>query len=920
MILKEAAPGPTKVRHRHEPSRSQSPSRPRHAPTAPLLQRKPRCACGGGCPRCEEEREALQRKTADEGGAARASVPGDFVRRLGHGRPLDAATRAFMEPRFGHDFSAVRVHADTDASESAHSVGALAYTVGNHVVFGAGRYSPGSREGSLLLAHELAHVVQQSAAGSQLQTSLAIGEQSGEDEAQADVAAARVVAGHSVGGTLGARKTATLQRAVSVPILSFNQPGAQVCLVHLHGNEQNAQHTAESVWTDFCSNMVRLGSSPRDRCIDVNIPGHNCKADPNRIFSDQAIDADEPFTSECTCPAAARAAAKPELKTFRVRLEGAIGQCRGGSGGDISGPLPTVAFHNNTTPGGLSINSYQQPASGGPVTKDQLAAREGSARLAPLAAAATSMVPFPGGLALPVFANPSVLTGTGPDPDQLRDPDNFLLVTDVSDFLFFSPTHNVVLQGTGPEYASPSTPALSFDDGSLAVRMRNQRYINIEAQEKTFTRVSSPFYITDRHMAEDVMARLGVSRRPCPAPASGGGAATGGGTTGGAATGTRAGTTTTGATGTTTTGATTTPAPAGTGAATPPPCNSVQNALKPCLTQCRTFTDLPQLDALKGCWRSQINALPVADAVCWMIGVQRPPSAVREEVFSQRDCMLQALQGAAAGGSGINLPDMAPGSHFADWLKDYRPAVHLPGVGGTPQMDIWQRKFNFTFQTSGSGSHRTFKADKFDGITARAHTACRSLLLPPTAETQWDPVNDRHRVCWGVPPLPGHTAPPMPAGARALTDDEKQGEILKASSAPGVSRHHWGTDFDLFSVKLAHWTPVGTTPQNFSAAHDWLAGRPATGASAAAPGQAARFGFLQSFTATPAAGMGYMAEPWHWSYYPVAQALLEFSREPAVDAELQSRLAALWAGGSQFSYIAANWRDFMRHVNTTPSF
>lgn len=80
------------------------------------------------------------------------------------GQPLDAATRGFMEPRFGQDFSGLRVHTDAKAAESARDVGAAAYTVGRQVVFGAGRYAPGTEEGRRLLAHELAHVAQQAGA------------------------------------------------------------------------------------------------------------------------------------------------------------------------------------------------------------------------------------------------------------------------------------------------------------------------------------------------------------------------------------------------------------------------------------------------------------------------------------------------------------------------------------------------------------------------------------------------------------------------------------------------------------------------------------------------------------------------------------------------------------------------------------
>jgi hypothetical protein len=66
-----------------------------------------------------------------------------------------------MEPRFGHDFSKVRIHADAQAAESARAVSAKAYTVGQHIVFGQGRYAPQSSEGQRLIAHELTHVVQQ---------------------------------------------------------------------------------------------------------------------------------------------------------------------------------------------------------------------------------------------------------------------------------------------------------------------------------------------------------------------------------------------------------------------------------------------------------------------------------------------------------------------------------------------------------------------------------------------------------------------------------------------------------------------------------------------------------------------------------------------------------------------------------------
>jgi outer membrane protein OmpA-like peptidoglycan-associated protein len=83
-----------------------------------------------------------------------------------HATPIEGSVRAQMETRFGAQFSTVRIHADATAAESARTFAAAAYTVGSDIVFGAGRYQPHSGAGQRLLAHELAHVVQQSRGGS----------------------------------------------------------------------------------------------------------------------------------------------------------------------------------------------------------------------------------------------------------------------------------------------------------------------------------------------------------------------------------------------------------------------------------------------------------------------------------------------------------------------------------------------------------------------------------------------------------------------------------------------------------------------------------------------------------------------------------------------------------------------------------
>ena len=183
------------------------------ATSGPLIQRKAGCACGGGCPSCEQEANKLNVQTklavsspgdhfeqeadhvADQvmrmpdskvqrqasgrpeassnaaaeplikrqvnGAAGGSRVASDFTSRLGAGAPLDKTSRSYFEPRFGRDFSGVRIHDGPEAASAAASIQARAFTLGSDVVFAAGEHNPGSEGGKRLLAHELTHVVQQ---------------------------------------------------------------------------------------------------------------------------------------------------------------------------------------------------------------------------------------------------------------------------------------------------------------------------------------------------------------------------------------------------------------------------------------------------------------------------------------------------------------------------------------------------------------------------------------------------------------------------------------------------------------------------------------------------------------------------------------------------------------------------------------
>jgi hypothetical protein len=114
------------------------------------------------CQQCEEEDKHVHRKESSEGEIQNSSGVDDYVNTLSlSGQPLPHASRGFFEPRFGHDFSNVRIHNDAVAAKSAQSINALAYTTGNNIVFNSGQYSPDTDSGKKLMAHELTHVVQQ---------------------------------------------------------------------------------------------------------------------------------------------------------------------------------------------------------------------------------------------------------------------------------------------------------------------------------------------------------------------------------------------------------------------------------------------------------------------------------------------------------------------------------------------------------------------------------------------------------------------------------------------------------------------------------------------------------------------------------------------------------------------------------------
>ena len=232
--------GPTDDHHEHEAEETAERVMRVTAKTGTALERK--------CSQCEEEEEGHKLQRQDTGAGPGSAPPVVHEVLNSPGRPMDGGLRSFMEPRFGHDFSGVRIHTDSKAAESARSVNALAYTVGRDIVFAGGRYAPESPDGKRLLAHELTHVVQQNQAGgagsmaakSAFTSSPMIASAHSPAEREADLLAHHVMSGHSAAGRKMAAPAGEMHRSVSI---SPTDPAAALLLAaitHLTGRQATA--------------------------------------------------------------------------------------------------------------------------------------------------------------------------------------------------------------------------------------------------------------------------------------------------------------------------------------------------------------------------------------------------------------------------------------------------------------------------------------------------------------------------------------------------------------------------------------------------------------------------------------------------------------------------------------------------------
>jgi hypothetical protein len=173
------------------------------------------------------------------------------------GKPIDQTTRAFMELRFGYNFSKVRVHTDAKAAESAHAMNARAYTVGQYVVFGSSQYMPTAHAGKKLLAHELTHTVQQDSGSVHEQTE-AMGYVNSAAERETNQVAQPVTSGNRI--SVRFKTTSTVIHRT--PISEELRHRIKLCVYPFYYDKQGRYE----------------GPSPEPDCSDMTIPSDRERA------------------------------------------------------------------------------------------------------------------------------------------------------------------------------------------------------------------------------------------------------------------------------------------------------------------------------------------------------------------------------------------------------------------------------------------------------------------------------------------------------------------------------------------------------------------------------------------------------------------------------------------------------------------
>jgi hypothetical protein len=277
---------------------------------------------------------ALRPSQVSVGGAslpAAASNPAASVLGVvgrGAGRPLPAGVRADAEAAFGADFSRVRIHTDDKAAESAASVSARAYTLGNEIVLGAGSsFSPDTAEGRHDLAHELTHVIQQRngpVAGTSIGGGVALSHPSDAFERQAEATAHQFVSGR-MHPAAGLRQAPASRSAPSAPVVQ--RVGEGVLPGWLVQAGEATETVVKGAGTAISAGAIAVGAAVAAAILTWSSPADLSPGEEQVLLSrDRAIAALRAIAQQFQAIGAIALAsmAVAEIERLRGRVQGAV--------------------------------------------------------------------------------------------------------------------------------------------------------------------------------------------------------------------------------------------------------------------------------------------------------------------------------------------------------------------------------------------------------------------------------------------------------------------------------------------------------------------------------------------------------------------------------------------------------------------
>ena len=261
------------------PGRDRAPEAPLRSVTPAAALRR-RCACAGQgsgeCDRCRAEGPTLSRRAiGPRTHSVAPPVVHEVLRRPGVA--LDGPTRSLMESRLRRDLGRIRIHADEVAARASHAVGALAWTIGPHIAFGAQRFRTDTEAGLELLAHELAHATQQAFSAPSSEDDISIGDENDPAEAHADAVARAAMRGEGLGGSPAPATPMALRRQTR----ELQQRGGPPQLAALELPPRGEDQVRMHVFRYLCDCQGRDVTRTRLRA-DFNPPGvvfHFCRGD-----------------------------------------------------------------------------------------------------------------------------------------------------------------------------------------------------------------------------------------------------------------------------------------------------------------------------------------------------------------------------------------------------------------------------------------------------------------------------------------------------------------------------------------------------------------------------------------------------------------------------------------------------------------